>query len=271
MIRLILALCLTTFSARADEPLLYLHGQPRQGEMLFAFATPKARVSLNGVEITPRKDGWFAVGIGRGDTGDLTFTVEKSGEKLEKTFQIQPREWKIQRIDGLPDNKVNPSPEEAARIEKEFLVTADARAKKVKMQLPLCFQMPAKGRISSIYGSQRILNGEEKSPHNALDIAAATGTPVFAPADAKVLLAYDEMFLTGKTILLAHGQEVTTSYSHLSKLDVETGDKVKKGQKIGEIGSTGRATGPHLHWVVMWRDKRVDPAVFIENSKAFCE
>ena len=106
---------------------------------------------------------------------------------------------------------------------------------------------------------------------NALDIAAATGTPVFAPADAKVLLAYDEMFLTGKTILLAHGQEVTTSYSHLSKLDVETGDKVKKGQKIGEIGSTGRATGPHLHWVVMWRDKRVDPAVFIENSKAFCE
>lgn len=271
MIRLILALCLMTVSARADDLLLYLHGQPRQGETLFAFATPKADVFVNGVEITPRKDGWFAVGIGRNDTGDLTFTVEKRGEKLEKTFAIQPREWNIQRIDGLPENKVNPSPEESARLEKEFAVTADARAEKVKMQLPLCFQMPAEGRISSVYGSQRILNGEEKTPHNALDIAAATGTPVFAPADAKVTLAYDEMFLTGKTVMLAHGQDVTTSYSHLSKLDVKTGDKVKKGQKIGEIGSTGRATGPHLHWVVSWRDKRVDPAVFIENSKAFCE
>lgn len=271
MIRLIFALCLMTFSARAEDPILYLHGQPRQGELLFAFATPKADVFLNGAEITPRKDGWFAVGIGRGDTGDLVFTVKKNGKTLEKTFKIQPREWNIQRIDGLPENKVNPSSEETARIEKEAAAIADARSKKTKMQMPLCFQMPADGRISSVYGSQRILNGEEKTPHNALDIAAATGTPIFAPADAKVLLAYDEMFLTGKTVLLAHGQDVTSSYSHLSKLDVETGDKIKKGQKIGEIGSTGRATGPHLHWVVMWRDKRVDPAVFIENSKAFCE
>lgn len=271
MIRLIFALCLMTFSARAEDPILYLHGQPRQGELLFAFATPKADVFLNGAEITPRKDGWFAVGIGRGDTGDLVFTVKKNGKTLEKTFKIQPREWNIQRIDGLPENKVNPSSEETSRIEKEAAALADARSKKAKMQMPLCFQMPADGRISSVYGSQRILNGEEKTPHNALDIAAATGTPIFAPADAKVLLAYDEMFLTGKTVLLAHGQDVTSSYSHLSKLDVETGDKIKKGQKIGEIGSTGRATGPHLHWVVMWRDKRVDPAVFIENSKAFCE
>lgn len=271
MIRLIFALCLMTFSAHAEDPILYLHGQPRQGELLFAFATPKADVFLNGAEIKPRKDGWFVVGIGRNDTGDLTFTVKRHGKKLEKTFKIQPREWKIQRIDGLPENKVSPSPEESARIEKEFAATADARDKKVKMPLSLCFQMPAEGRISSVYGSQRILNGEEKTPHNALDIAAATGTPVFAPADAKVTLAYDEMFLTGKTVLLAHGQDLTSSYSHLSKLDVKTGDKVKKGQKIGEVGMTGRATGPHLHWVVMWRDKRVDPAVFIENSKAFCE
>ncbi|HBO59405.1 MAG TPA: peptidase M23 [Alphaproteobacteria bacterium] len=271
MIRLIFVLCLASFSARAESPILYLHGQPRQGEMLFAFATPKADVSVNGVKITPRKDGWFVVGIGRNDTGDLKFTIKRHGRSVEKTFKIQPRAWKIQRIDGLPENKVNPSPEESARIEKEFAATAKARDKKVKMPLSLCFQMPAEGRISSVYGSQRILNGEEKTPHNALDIAAATGTPVFAPADAKVTLAYDEMFLTGKTVLLAHGQDVTTSYSHLSKLDVKTGDKVEKGQKIGEIGSTGRATGPHLHWVAMWRDKRVDPAVFIENSKAFCE
>lgn len=266
-------LLLTTrsaFAGAANAPILFLNGEVRQGEMLFGYVTPDAKLTLNNELITPRKDGWFAVGIGRNDEGTLIFKAEKNGISTERSYPVSPREWKVQRIDGLPQNTVTPSPEEQKRIADEMKMTKNAREKSVEMELPLCFSMPAEGRISSIYGSQRILNGVPKTPHNALDIANKEGTPIYAPADGIILLVHDGMFLSGKTVLIGHGQSVVTSYIHLSEIAVKNGQTVKKGDEIGKIGMTGRATGPHLHWVVSWKTKRVDPQVFLNNSQKFC-
>ncbi|MBR1778650.1 MAG: M23 family metallopeptidase [Alphaproteobacteria bacterium] len=253
-----------------EMPTLSLHGQIRQGEMLFGHVAPESKVTLNGEQISPRSDGWFAFGIGRNDTDPLVFNIEQGDRKATYSFQIEPREWRVQRVDGLPQNTVTPSPEEEQRIADEMVLTQNARQKSIDMELPLCFSMPAKGRISSIYGSQRILNGVPKTPHNALDIANKEGTLITAPADGIVLLVHEDMFLSGKTVLIGHGQNVVTSYIHMSKIAVKEGQQIKKGDEIGRIGMTGRATGPHLHWVVSWKMKRVDPQVFLKNSEKFC-
>lgn len=253
-----------------EAPVLFLYGQVRQGEMLFGFATPESKVTVNGDPVSLRKDGWFALGIGRNDEGKLEFKVEKDGQTTTRTYPVASRKWRVQKIDGLPQNTVTPTPEEEKRIAAEMVMARDARQKNVDMEMPLCFSMPAQGRISSVYGSQRILNGVPKTPHNALDIANKEGTPIVAPADGIVLLVHDGMFLSGKTVLIGHGQNVVTSYIHLSKINVKEGQKVKKGEEIGQIGMTGRATGPHLHWVVSWKNKRVDPSVFLKNSEKFC-
>lgn len=262
---------LTPFRVLADEaPILFLNGQVRQGEMLFGYASPGSKITVNGEQIVPRSDGWFAVGIGRDDTGNLVFNVEKNGKKTKRSFPIEPRKWRVQRVDGLPQNTVTPSPEEEKRIADDIAMAKEARKKSTDMEMPLCFSMPAQGRISSVYGSQRILNGTPKAPHNALDIANKEGTLITAPADGVVLLAHEDMFLSGKTVLIGHGQNVVTSYIHLSQIAVKEGQRIKKGQEIGRIGMTGRATGPHLHWVVSWKTKRVDPQVFLKNSEKFC-
>ncbi len=255
----------------ADEaPVLFFQGQMRQGEMVFGFVSPGSDLTVNGEKIVPRKDGWFAFGIGRDETGTLTFTAVKNKQETVRTYTIAPRKWNIQRVDGLPQNTVTPSPQEEERIAQDFVVTQNARQKKVDMELPLCFSMPATGRISSIYGSQRIMNGVPGNAHNALDIANKEGTKITAPADGIILLTHEDMFLSGKTVLIGHGQGIVTSYIHMSKISVKEGQKIKKGQEIGRIGMTGRATGPHLHWVVSWKNKRIDPQVFLKNSEKFC-
>lgn len=266
-----LLLLLASLPACAGQaPILFLNGNIRQGEMVFGFVTPDAELTMNGNKITPRPDGWFVFGIGRDEIGKVTLIAKKGKQKIIQTYTVIPREWKVQRVDGLPQNTVTPNEEEQQRITEEAVTTQQARQTTVNMLLPLCFSMPAEGRISSVYGSQRIMNGIPGAAHNAVDIANKEGTPIYAPADGTVLLDYDEMLLSGKTLLIGHGQDVTTSYIHLSKIFVKNGQKVKKGDKIGLIGMTGRATGPHLHWTVMWKNIRVDPLIFLDNSGKFC-
>ncbi|MCQ2914883.1 MAG: M23 family metallopeptidase [Alphaproteobacteria bacterium] len=253
-----------------SENVLFVHGDNRQGEMLFGYTNPGAVVKINDKDVFVRDDGWFVFGIGRDEKSDIVINSKINDKEITKTLKVKKRKWKIQKIDGLPENKVNPPQEIQDRIMKENEYTYNARQKPVDMQTALCYQMPAKGRLSSVYGSQRILNGNPKNAHNAIDIAIPQGTPVLASADGYVIVAYDEMYISGKTIVIAHGGQVTTSYLHLSKIDVKEGDFVKRGQKIGEVGSTGRSTGPHLHWAVLWKNVRVDPVVFVQNSKGFC-
>ena len=120
------------------------------------------------------------------------------------------------------------------------------------------------GRISGVYGSQRILNGEPRSPHFGLDIAVPTGTPIVAPAAGVVSFAEPDLYLTGGTLLIDHGHGLTSSYLHMSRLDVSAGQRVEQGQVIGAVGATGRASGPHLHWGLNWFDVRLDPALLLE-------
>lgn len=124
---------------------------------------------------------------------------------------------------------------------------------------------PAQGRISGVYGSQRIFNGEPRNPHFGLDVAAPTGTPVKVVWPGQVVFAADDLFYSGGTIIVDHGHGVTTTYIHLSRVDVEVGDELAQGTVIGAIGATGRATGPHLDWRVNWRNVRLDPALVLEH------
>ena len=125
------------------------------------------------------------------------------------------------------------------------------------------FDWPVTGRISGVFGSRRVLNGQEGAPHWGLDVAASTGTPVRAPAAGRVVLAEPDFYLSGGTILLDHGYGVSSSYSHLSKVAVQAGDEVRQGDLIGAVGATGRVTGPHLHWTLNWYTVRIDPALVV--------
>ena len=128
------------------------------------------------------------------------------------------------------------------------------------------FDWPTKGIISGVFGSQRILNGKPKRPHYGVDIAAPEGTDILAPTEAIVRMAEKDLYYTGGTVMLDHGHGVTSVYSHLSYINVKVGDKINKDQKIGEVGSTGRSTGPHLDWRINWFSERLDPALFIKNK-----
>ena len=131
------------------------------------------------------------------------------------------------------------------------------------------FTWPATGRISGVYGSQRVLNGKPRNPHFGLDIAAPDGTEVFAPADGLVTLTHPDMLLSGGTIILDHGQGLSSTFLHLSKILVEAGSFVKQGELIALIGSTGRASGPHLDWRMNWLDRRVNPQPLLSEVNVF--
>ena len=125
------------------------------------------------------------------------------------------------------------------------------------------FRWPIKGRISGVYGSQRILNGEPRRPHFGIDIAAPTGTKVGAPADGVVTMVHPDMFFSGGTMIVDHGHGLSSAFLHLSRILVEKGDRVVQGQTIAEVGSTGRSTGPHLDWRINLFDRRLDPSLLV--------
>ena len=134
----LLFLTVSTSAAVAEAPALSFYGQIRQGEMLFGHVTPGSKITVNDEPITPRKDGWFAVGIGRNDTGDLVFKAEKDGELNIQTYPIKPRQWRVQHVNGLPQNTVTPTPEEEKRIAEEMVMAWEARQKSVDMEMSLC-------------------------------------------------------------------------------------------------------------------------------------
>ena len=180
---------------------------------------------------------------------------------------MAPREYAIERVDGLPPATVTPDPEALERIRQEAELVATARARRdPRTDYAEGFAWPAGGRISGVYGSQRILNGEPRRPHYGLDIAAPTGSPVFAPADGIVTLVHPDMYFSGGTIVLDHGQGLSSTFLHLSRALVEAGTSVRKGDLIGEIGATGRASGPHLDWRMNWLDRKVDPQLLLSGE-----
>lgn len=251
----------------ADPGLLRLDGEAVQGGLMFGQAPPGSRVTLDGDEIMVSAEGLFVIGFGRDETGVRQLVVNvRDSDPIVRELAVAPRQYDIERVDGLPPRTVTPDPEALERIRREAAMVASARARRdARIDFAEPFAWPASGRISGVYGSQRILNGEPRRPHFGLDIAAPAGTPVYAPADGIVTLAYDDMYFSGGTLILDHGHGLSSSFLHLSEILVEAGQRISKGDLIARIGATGRASGPHLDWRMNWLDRRVDPQLLVEG------
>ena len=263
-------LALVCISACAAEPAaspspaadpLALRGEWKQGELIYGKAEPGTQVwfASRSVRVSPAGD--FVIGLDRDAPARtaIEFTPPR-GKKERREFAVAARAYDIQKIDGLPPAQVTPPPEALARIKEEQHESYEARMHDTERgDFLQPFIWPATGRISGVYGSQRILNGVPKQPHYGVDVAVPPGTAVRAPAAGVVTLAAPDMYFTGGTLMIDHGHGLTSAFLHLSKLRVKVGEVVAQGQVVAESGMTGRATGPHLDWRVSWFDARVDP------------
>ena len=262
--RLILITIFYLFSANAVA--VELTGSAIQGGLLFGKALPGSNVTLDGKPVAVSNNGQFVIGFGRDETGTRELAVNSpAGDVQVQDLPVKEREYAIERVDGLPPSRVTPDPSVTARIQSDARLVSSARLHRDNQAFyAQGFKWPAKGRISGVYGSQRILNGEPRRPHFGLDIAAPKGTPVYAPADGLITLTHPDLYFSGGTIILDHGQGLSSTFLHLSKVLVEAGTFVQQGDLIAEIGSTGRASGPHLDWRMNWLDRRVDPQPLLE-------
>ena len=185
------------------------------------------------------------------------------GAATPQRLAIAKRDWPVQHIAGLPPAQVTPDPEALRRIAAERERLAAARATdSAGLDFLTPFRLPAAGRVSGVFGSQRILNGEPRQPHFGFDIAAPTGTPLVALAGGRVTLAA-EFFFFGRLVVIDHGHGVNSLYAHLSEVAVAEGALVAAGERIGAIGATGRVTGPHLHLGLSWFTTWLDPQPLI--------
>lgn len=263
MIRLFLLAVALLVGGQASA--LELKGPFTQGALITGKASPGSTVLLDGIPLSTLPDGRFVFGLPRDAKPRALLSVrDKDGGVTQRTLKIRKRDYRIQRIDGLPKRKVTPKKRDYKRIARERNLLNAARHRVTQIaDFKSGFMWPARGRISGVYGSQRILNGKPRAPHLGVDIAAPTGSPVFAASDGVVSLTHEGMFFTGKTVQIDHGLGVGTIYIHLSKVLVKEGQRVSKGALIGRIGKTGRATGPHLHWGLTWKTMRLDPSLLV--------
>ncbi|HSX62809.1 MAG TPA: M23 family metallopeptidase [Tahibacter sp.] len=237
--------------------------EAQQGQLVIGRAAPGSRVTVGTREARVDAVGRFVFGVERDAPETLTVTVLLPNGRTEThRMAVTQRTYKIERVDGLPQHTVTPDPELARRIADEQARVAEARRRDDdRDDYAHGFARPAHGRISGVYGSQRIDNGVPKAPHYGLDIAVPTGTPVKSPADGVVTFVANDLVLTGGTVLIDHGHGLTSSFLHLSRIDVKSGDRVKRGDVFAAAGATGRASGPHVHWGFNWFDVRLDPAL----------
>ena len=269
-----------------------LVGELTQGGLIRGTTQVGTRVWLNGDELAVDDKGRFVFGFGRDAKLENILTWQAQGKlhaaeelnaaeeqnptglntnthsgKHSLVLNISKREYDIQRIEGVAKKYVSPPEEVLQRIRSDNRAIAQARATSSQLKDFLSdFIMPAKGRISGVYGSQRVFNGEPRRPHYGLDIANIVGTPVLAPAGGVISLAHEDMYYSGGTIIMDHGFGVSSTFIHLSKLLVNEGQRVEQGDIIGEIGATGRVTGPHLDWRINWFSERLDPALVLDPN-----
>jgi murein DD-endopeptidase MepM/ murein hydrolase activator NlpD len=239
-----------------------------QGDMIVGKVEPPASVYVNGKPYPVGNGGYFVIGVPRLKKKDISVWSKTGRQKVSKTIRVLAYPWQIQRIDGLPDNYVDLSPENIKRIRKEnqkVLSIRSAMPDLVPLFLNKGFIAPVKGPITGVFGSQRILNGEPRSPHQGVDFASPMNTPVHCPADGIVRLVARNMYLMGNTLMIDHGLGVQSIFMHLNRILVKEGDAVKQGAVIGQVGKSGRATGPHLHWGVSVGAIPVDPARLLDR------
>ncbi|WP_420138277.1 M23 family metallopeptidase [Sphingomonas sp.] len=256
-----------------DARVFGLSATPQQGALLSGTApVGTALLLLDNKPVRFAADGRFIIGFGRDATPSATLEARlQDGRLLRLPMNVLPRHWDISRLSTL-SRGTTPSPAyqrirsaEVAQIEAARATNADSDGWRQT------FHWPALGRISTLFGSQRIYaQGVAGAPHSGLDIARAVGapplegTPALSPADGVIVLATTRPFsLEGNLVMIDHGFGLVSAMMHLRRIDVRTGDHVKRGQSIGLIGATGRATGPHLHWGMTWNGVRIDPLLVV--------
>lgn len=242
-----------------------LDGPLIQGGLVIGHAEPGATVSLDGKPIRVDGAGTFLLGFGRDAPGREKLVVRHlDGGRTDRELKVTVRAYPVQRIDGLPPRQVTPKPEDMARIKDDNRQIAEVRHLDTDLRgFASGFVWPAEGEISGVFGSQRILNGKPRRPHNGVDVVAPRGSPVVACADGVVVLVNPNMFFTGMTVMIDHGHGLNSVYVHMSDIRVKVGQRVTKGARIGSVGQTGRVTGPHLHWGVSLFGTHLDPALLV--------
>lgn len=241
-------------------------GSFAEGALLICNYGPDSQVTLGSVTAQADASGWTVLGIPRDAPDEMRFTVDRAAGRIDRMQMIAQREFAIQRIEGVPQSTVTPDPSTLERRQREYAQKQAAFATHWDGAGFLAgFIRPAEGITTGVYGSQRIYNGTPGNPHWGMDWANEPGTPVMAPAAGRVILAADDMYYEGGLVFLDHGHGVVSCFLHMSAVHVAVGDLVEQGQLVGEIGSGGRATGPHLDWRVKFQNSfYVDPALLLE-------
>ena len=237
-------------------------GNFKQGSFILGKTDPNSKVFIDDRKVRVSNDGYFAFGLDRDRKNNVLIKIinKKETKLIEK--KVFKRKYKIQRIDGLPPKQVTPPPEVYERIKKDNILIGKARAidsKLIFFKDKFIYPID-KYIITGVYGSQRILNGKPRRPHYGIDFHAPEGTPVKSMMDGVVTLVENDMYFTGGTIIFDHGHGISTLYMHMKDINVKKGQKVKKGEIVGTLGQSGRATGPHLDIRLNWFDVKLDPA-----------
>ena len=257
MIKFIIPLLLIFNISHAVEFL----GDFKQGSFILGKTDPNSKVFIDDRKVRVSNDGYFAFGLDRDRKNNILIKIinKKETKLIEK--KVFKREYKIQRIDGLPPKQVTPPPEVYERIKKDNILIGKARAidsKLVFFKDKFIYPID-KYIITGVYGSQRILNGKPRRPHYGIDFHAPEGTPVKSMMDGVVTLVENDMYFTGGTIIFDHGHGISTLYMHMKNINVKKGQRVKKGEIVGTLGQSGRATGPHLDIRLNWFEIKLDP------------
>ena len=236
-------------------------GNFKQGSFILGKTDPNSKVFIDDRKVRVSNDGYFAFGLDRDRKNNVLIKIinKKETKLIEK--KVFKRKYKIQRIDGLPPKQVTPPPEVYERIKKDNILIGKARATDSKLVFfKDKFIYPIdKYIITGVYGSQRILNGKPRRPHYGIDFHAPEGTPVKSMMDGVVTLVENDMYFTGGTIIFDHGHGISTLYMHMKDINVKKGQKVKRGEIVGTLGQSGRATGPHLDIRLNWFEIKLDP------------
>lgn len=258
----VLSLLIMITNAKAE---VSFQGKFEQGALIRGQAPAGTQVSLNGEALRVTPEGHFVFGFDRdGELSQQLSLVYPRGLTEIKPLTVAKRDYDIQRVTGISNKIMKPDPIAQERAAKDTAQVKAARATFSKQTAFLQeFIWPLTGRISGVYGSQRIYNDVPGNPHFGVDVAAKTGTVVVAPADGVISLSVPDMFYSGGTMIIDHGYGVSSSFLHLSKLYVQVGQTVKQGQALAEVGATGRANGPHLDWRVNWYQMRLDPTTLV--------
>lgn len=250
--------------ARASED-LDLSGRFVQGGHALGRTWPRALIFVDGEALAAASSsGRFIVGFDRDAPSSVQIEARLDGRSARRTLDIAPGDFPITRVDGLPPSTVEPSdPALLARIAREVELKTEGFASRLDADhFQDGFDWPVTGfRVSSRWGAQRVLNGTPARPHYGIDLAVPAGTVIRAPAAGRVTLAEPDLHFEGGLVLIDHGQGLITAYLHQSRLDVRAGQDVRRGDSVGRVGMTGRATGPHLCWRMKWRNRNMDPSL----------